>query len=152
MPVDTSALKSLDTKKIIEAIENGVKEYWDYEDDDVTLYETDGYSGEDADVGATIVFTEDIDLTEKKAIAVDFKFDGNNATDDLIIYLFKRRDDSWDDDEIAVWSATVDNNGSEDIYHFTIDESYGAGHFRFGLKSSGATTTFDCEIKGRYYQ
>ncbi len=123
-----------------------------YDEVDTKLYKTDSYGGSDADIDNTERYTDDIDLTVNTGAAIDFKFDGSGSTDDLIISLYKRRDDNWDGDEIALWSATVDNDGSEDIYHFTIGESYGAGHFRFGMKSSGSTDTFEMDAEMRQWR
>ena len=120
-----------------------------YAEADTKVYKTDGYGGSDADVDGTERFTSDIDLTLKTGAAADFKFDGSGSADDLILALYKRRDANWDGDEIKIWSATVDNDGSEDIYHYTIDPSYGAGHFRFGMKSSGGTDTFEIDVEMR---
>lgn len=123
-----------------------------YDATDTELYKTDGYGGSDADVDDTERYTDGIDLTVHTGAAIDFKFDGSGGTDDLNLYLYKRRDSSWDGDEIAIWSVTVDSDGSEDIYHFTLDESYGAGHFRFGMTSSGSTDTFEIDVEMRQWR
>ena len=123
-----------------------------YDDVDTELYQTNGYGGTDADVTNAETYTNDIDLTEKTGAAVDFQFDASGAVDDLELALYKRRDDNWDDAEIAVWSVTVSSDGSEDTYHFTIDASYGPGHYRFGMASSGATNTFDIDVEMRAYR
>lgn len=127
-------------------------ERWLYETADNELYKTDGYGGSDADVSTSVVYTDTVDLTDYLGAVVDIVFDGSDATDNLSLYLYKRRDDTWDGDEIAVWSGTITSDGSEDIYHFTIDESYGPGYFRFGLVSAGATTTFDIDAQMRRYR
>ena len=123
-----------------------------YDTTDRELYKTDSYGGSDADLDTTMRYTSDIDLTFNTGAVVDFKFDGSGATDDFVLYLYKRRDANWDGDEIAGWSGMISSDGSEDIYHFTIDETYGAGHFRFGMKSGGGTDTFDIDVEARLYR
>jgi len=129
-----------------------------YDDTDTELYKTNAYGGSDADldnttpVNDTDGYTSDINLESKMGMVIDFKFDASGSTDDLVLKLFKRRDNSWDGDEIAVTEVTVDSDGSEDIYHFTIDESFGPGHFRFSMQSAGGTDTFDIDVQGRYYR
>ena len=131
------------------------QETWQYESNDVNVYRTDGYNdpdgvaGTDADIDSTERFTDDIDLSGYEVAVIDFKFDASGATDDLTLSLYKRRDSSWDGDEIAIWSAVVPSDGSEDIYNFTITKSYGPGHYRFGMVS-GATDTFEMEATLRY--
>ncbi len=134
---------------------------YEYDGSDTELYSTGAYSGSDADLDNTAPvdntdgYTSDIDLTQKIGIVIDFKFSeagGAAGTDDLVLTLYKRRDSTWDGDEIAITSITVPNDGSEDIYSFTIDESFGAGYFRFALQSAGATNTFDINVDSRYYR
>jgi hypothetical protein len=123
-----------------------------YDESDTKLYKTDGYGGSNADLDSTERFTGDIDLTVNIGAALDFRFDGSGSTDDLILYLYKRRNSIWDGSETALWSITIANDGSESCYHFTIDESYGAGHFRFGMKSSGSTDTFEMDVEMRQWR
>ena len=123
-----------------------------YDKTDTELYRTDGYGGNDTDLDDTERYTADVDLTVKIGAAIDFKFSGSGSTDDLVLSLYKRRDEDWDGSEIALWSANITNNGSENIYHFTIDHSYGAGHFRFGMKSSGSTDTFEVDVEMREWR
>lgn len=127
------------------------RERYFYAGADQELYQTNGYGGTDPDVDITERYTSDIDLTVNLGTAIDFEFDGSGATDDLLLYLYKRRNGTWDGGEIAVWSVTVASDGSADIYHFTIDESYGAGHFRFGLASTGQTDTFEMDVQMRVW-
>lgn len=137
--------------------------YPEYEFDaaDSELYKTGAYSGTDADldntapVDATDGYTSDIDLTQKTGVVIDFKFveaGGAVGTDDVTLKLFKRRDSTWDNDEISIWEFDIPNDGSEDIFSFTIDESFGPGHYRFSLQSSGSTNTFDIDVEARYYR
>jgi len=128
-------------------------ESYKYDAADDEVYQTDGYGGTDTDVDNTERFTDDIDLTVLTGAEVDFKFDGTNATDDLILTIYKRRDGSWTGNEVAWKSAiTVANDGSETEYHYTIPEAYQAGHYRFGMKSEGATTTFEMEVSVRQWR
>lgn len=131
---------------------------YEYGGSDTELYKTNLYGGSDADLDNTAPvsdsdgYTSDIDLTQKVGCVIDFKFTGSGSTDDLVLTLYKRRDSSWDGDEMAIGSWTVDNDGSEDIYPFTIDESFGPGHYRFAMQSSGGTDTFDIDVEARYYR
>lgn len=123
-----------------------------YDGEDTELYKTDGYSGSDADIDNTEKFTSDIDLTIQLGAVIDFKFDGTNGTDNITFNLYKRRDSSWDGDEIALSTASDTNDGSEDIYTKTITESLGAGHYRFGMVSAGASTTFEMDAEMRTWR
>ena len=121
---------------------------WKYEIDPLTIYQTNGYTGTDADIAGTELFTDDIDLTEYTNAEIDFKFDANDATDDLYLHIYKRGDITWTGTELR-WKSrlVVENSGAETIYHYTIPIDYGSGHYRFGMVRSGATTTFDIEVK-----
>lgn len=131
---------------------------WEYDAADTELYQTNLYGGTDADLDNTAPvddtdgYTSDINLEQKVGCQVDFKFDASGTTDDLVLKLFKRRDNSWDGDEIEIWSQTVDSDGSEDIFTFTITPEFGAGHYRFSMQSSGATDTFDIDVEARYFR
>lgn len=120
---------------------------------DVEAYKTDGYSGNDADVDNTERFTADVDLTVNTGAKLHFKFDGTNATDDLILTIYNRNDAEWTGNEQA-WKAalTVANDGTETEYHYVIPPAYGAGHYRFGMKSEGATSTFEMEVNLRTWR
>ncbi len=128
------------------------RESYLYDKTDSELYKTDGYSGDDTDVDATERFTDNIDLTVNLGANIDIKFTGSGSTDDLVLTLYERRDANWGGSEIAIWNATVSSDGSESIYNFTIDSSYGAGHYRFGMKSSGATDTFEIDAEMRRWR
>jgi len=123
-----------------------------YSKTDTELYRTNSYGGSDTALDNTGSFTADIDLTVNIGAAIDFNFDGSGSTDDLILSLYKRRDENWNDGEIALWGITITSDGSEDVYHFTIDNSYGAGHFRFGMMSSGSTDTFEIDVEMREWR
>lgn len=97
----------------------------------------------EAQVTNTEQFTDSIDLTVATGAEVDFTFDGDNATDDLIITIYKSGANDFDGTEQAWKQAiTVSSDGSQDKYHYTIPDLYGPGWYRFGMKSEGGTTTF----------
>ena len=128
------------------------RESYLYDKSDIELYKTDGYGGRDTDVDATERFTDNINLTVSLGANIDIRFTGSGRTDDLVLSLYERRDASWSGNEIAIWNTTVRNDGRESIYNFTIDGSYGAGHYRFGMKSSGATDTFEIDAEMRQWR
>ena len=128
------------------------RESYLYDKSDIELYKTDGYGGSDTDVDATERFTDNINLTVSLGANIDIRFTGSGRTDDLVLSLYERRDASWSGNEIAIWNTTVSSDGSESIYNFTIDGSYGAGHYRFGMKSSGATDTFEIDAEMRQWR
>ena len=132
---------------------------YDYSGSDTELYQTNLYGGTDADLDNTVPvddtdgYTSNIDLTTNIGAVIDFKFDSSGTTDNLVLKLFKRRNSSWDGDEISIsGDIIVESDGTEDIYSYTIDESWGAGHYRFSLQSSGATDTFDIDVQMRTYR
>lgn len=130
------------------------KESYLYDANDTNLYKTDGYSGASADVDNTERYTADIDLTVQTGAIIDFKFDGDNGTDDLIITIYKRRDSTWGGNEIG-WKGegeTVSNDGTEKVWQYTIPENYQPGHYRFGMKSEGAATTFEMQVDMRTWR
>jgi hypothetical protein len=130
--------------------------HYNYDGSDTELYSTNIYGGTDADldnstpVDDTDGYTSDIDLTSKIYATIDFKFDASGATDDLVLTLYRRRDSSWDNDEIAIFSITIESDGSEDIFSFLIDSTFGPGHYRFAMQSSGPADTFDIDVQARY--
>ena len=128
------------------------RESYLYDKTDTELYKTDGYGGSDTDVDTTERFTEDIDITVRLGANIDFRFTGSGGADDIALSLYKRRDANWTGNEAAIWSATVASDGSEGVYNFTIDRSYGAGHYRFGMKSSGSTDTFEMDVEMRQWR
>jgi len=124
-----------------------------YDDSDTNIYKTDGYGGSHTDVDSTERFTDSIDLTMNTGCQVDFKFDGNNSTDDWTLKIYKRRDSSWTGNEV-LWKVaiTISNDGTEKIYHYTIPEDFQAGHYRFGMQSAGSTTTFEMQVDIRQWR
>ena len=116
-----------------------------YDQSDTVIYRTS-----DTDIDDTERFTDDIDLTELTGASVDFEYTPSDATNDLEIVVYNRRDSSWDGNERA-WKSTitVPNDGNVHLYHYTIPEDYQAGHYRFGMKSSGSTTSFDMQVSIR---
>lgn len=118
------------------------------------LYQTDAFSGTDADldntapVDETDGYTSDIVLTDDMIAALSFEFLGNNSTDDLVLTLFKRVKSTWTDNEIALWSVTISNDGSQDVYTgMEIGEhrGFGPGTYRVAMQSSDSNTTFDMD-------
>lgn len=113
------------------------RERYFYAEADEELYRTDGYGGTDPDIdNITPRFTSDIDLTANLGASVDFLFDGSGAAGDLLLYLYKKNAGSWESGVIAIRDIAVTNDGTEHTYHFTIDESYGAGYYAFMMMSS----------------
>ncbi len=141
-------ISTLKTEEVI----GMARESYLYDKTDTELYKTDGYGGSDTDVDATERFTDNIDLTVNLGANIDIKFTGSGSTDDLVLSLYRRCDASWGGSEIAIWNATVNSDGTESIYNFTMDGSYGAGHYRFGMKSTGATDTFEIDVEMRQWR
>lgn len=131
----------------------------------VTMYQTDAYGGGDDDVGATEKFThasgESIDLlsdfnTEDSGISAAgiVKFieaGGATGTDNFVINLYRRHNNSWTGNELPLRTTTVTNPGvasgdQEQPYEIGIASTDGPGHYRIGLKSAGSTNTFDVEV------
>lgn len=126
------------------------KESYLIDPDDTNIYKTDGYGGSHTDVDNTERFTDDIDLSVNTGAVVDFLYDGSDGTDDLVLTLYKRRNSSWAGNEHAWKSAiTVDSDGTEKTYSYTIPGLYDVGHYRFGMKSDGAATTFEIQVDYR---
>jgi len=123
---------------------------YDYDSSNTSIYRTDGYGGADLDVGATERFTATLDLTEKVFAVCELKFDGSGATDDLRLRCFRSLDDSWDGDELEILSTTIESDGSEDLWSLTIGPDFGPGYYRFGLKSTGSTDTFEIDFAARF--
>ncbi|NOY63049.1 MAG: hypothetical protein GXP10_07855 [Gammaproteobacteria bacterium] len=119
------------------------------------LYKTNLYGGADADIDNTGPvngsdgYTSNINLTVKLFSTIDFTFTGNNATDDLIIELFRSTVSTWNGNEIAVDSFQISNPGVEAVYSYVIGPSHGPGYYRFSMQSAGATTLFDMDVMQR---
>jgi len=123
---------------------------YQYDAASTNLYRTNLYSGANPDVGSTQQFSADIDLTQKLFAACELKFDASGATDDLRVSLYRRLDSVWDGDELELFATTIDSDGSEDLWSFTLGPDLGPGHYRFGLKSSGSTDSFDIDLNARF--
>lgn len=123
---------------------------YSYDGSSTHPYRTNAYGGSDPDVGTTERFTADIDLTQKLFAVCHLTFDASGATDDLKLRLFRSLDGSWDGDELEILSTTIDSDGSEDLWSFTIGPDFGPGHYHLGLKSSGSTDTFDIDLAVRF--
>jgi len=122
---------------------------YQYDGSSTNIYRTNAYSGTDADVDSTVRFTADIDLTQKVFAVCELKFDASGATDDLKLSLYRSLDNAWDGDELEILSITIDSDGSEDFWSMTLGPDFGPGHYRFGLKSSGSTDTFEIDFNIR---
>lgn len=116
------------------------------------LYKTTSFGGTDSlldntsPVDETDGYTSDIDLTNNEQANLSFEFLGNNSTDDLILTLYKRVKAAWVGTEIAIWSVTIPNDGSQDIYTgLEIGEhrGFGAGVYRVAMQSEAGNTTFN---------
>lgn len=124
---------------------------------DEELYQTDLYGGTDADLDNTAPvddadgYTSNIDLTDNMYANINIKFLATGATDDLVLNIFRRRDSSWDGDEIALAPITVDSDGSEDIFNLDLGphKGFGPGIYRISMQSSGVTDTFDADVQMR---
>lgn len=127
---------------------------WLYDETDAVIFQSVGYGGVNGPLTATEQFTPTINLTEKKNAKLEFKFDATGATDNLTLSLYTSNDGDpagWTGNEIAVWSTNIANDGNEHEYSFTIDDSWGAGYYRFGMQSAGATDTFQIQVAIRYF-
>ena len=124
-----------------------------YDRNDIQLYKTAGYGGSDADIDDVEHFGANIDLTVNSGAVVDIVFDGSNDMDDLILGIYRRRDDDWQGVERAIGTPImVSNDGTESIYNLAIGKSYGPGNYRIGMRSSGTNTTFDILMQTRSYR
>ena len=118
--------------------------------DTAVVYQTDAYSGADADV-TTIVYTDNIDLATNgyEGAQVQIKFDGNNATDDLVVTVLASLSSSHDTDEVYVNYFSLDHGGNETIYTFIVKD---LAHFYLGLARAGTSTSFDIEVSYRAWR
>jgi hypothetical protein len=107
-----------------------------------------------ASVAGTEIFSDVKNLKTAgwTGFSVDITFDGDNATDDLDLKLYKRITDStFVGTEIAKATITITSDGSVDIYNFEfMPRDSGPGYYRYGLVRSGSSTTFTvtavCEL------
>ena len=118
--------------------------------DAVSVYQTNLYSGGDADV-TTIVYTDNIDMVTSgyEGAQISVKFDADNATDDLVVTVYAALSSSHDTDEMAVNSFVLDNDGTEMIYTIVVKD---LAHFYLGLARSGTSTTFDIDVSYRAWR
>jgi hypothetical protein len=123
---------------------------YSYDGSSTSLYRTNAYGGTDPIVAISERFTADIDLTQKVCAVCELKFDAGGSTDDLKVSLYRSLDAAWDGDELPILSITIDSDGSEDLWSFTIGPDFGPGHYHFGLKSSGTTDSFDIDFAARF--
>ena len=123
---------------------------YSYDYSSTVLYRTNTYGGTDPIVATSERFTNDIDLTQKVYAVCEIKFHAGGSTDDLKVNLYRRLDNNWDGDELAIFSTLVDSDGTEDFWSFTIGPDFGPGHYHFGLKSSGTADSFDIDFTTRF--
>ncbi|MBN1508736.1 MAG: hypothetical protein JW955_17945 [Sedimentisphaerales bacterium] len=121
-----------------------------YDASSTNLYRTDAYSGADPDVGTTMRFSADLDLTESLFAICEIKFDAANVVGDLIVTLYRRLDGSWDGDELEILRTTIDSDGSEDLWSIALGPDFGPGHYRFGLLCSSENDSFDVDLNARF--
>lgn len=114
------------------------------------IYQTNLYGGGDADV-TTIVYTDNVDLETNgyEGAVINVKFDGDNATDDLIVTVLSSMSSSHDTDEVSVNYFVLENDGTEMIYTFIVKD---LAHFYLGLYRSGTSTTFDVDVSYRAWR
>lgn len=104
-------------------------------------------------VAGTEIFTTVLELISRwQNVSFDVNFDGDNATDDLIIKIYKRiTDDTFTGNETARRTITVTSDGSADDFSFEIlKEDMGPGYYRLGMVRSGSATTFTITTKYQY--
>jgi len=122
---------------------------------EVEVYSTDAYSGSDTDVDATERYGVDINLTANVQFGMDIKLveiGGASGTDNVLMTVYSRRDNTWDGDEQKIDEKEYTNDGSEDIFRYVIDAlKTGFGHYRVSFQATpGGTNTFDLDAQGYY--
>ncbi len=140
--------------RINTAIRMSATRRWSYDATDDVIFQSVGYGGVNGPLTATEQYIPTIDLSARKNAKLEFKFDATGNTDQLTLSLYTSNDGDpagWTGNEIAVWTGNVANDGAEHEYSFTIDDSWGAGYFRFGMQSAGATDTFQMQVSLRYF-
>lgn len=112
--------------------------------DATTVYQTNAYSGSDADV-TTIVYTDNIDLETSgyEGAQIRVTYDGDNATDNFIVTVYAALTSSHDTDEGSTHYFSFPGSSSEKIYTIVIKDF---AHFYLGLARSGTSTTFDVDV------
>lgn len=118
--------------------------------DATVVYQTNLYGGADGDV-TTLVYTDNIDFVTNgyEGAQIQVKFDGDNATDTLNVYVYAALSSSHDTDEITMNQFILANDGTEMIYTFIVKD---LAHFYLGLVRSGTSTTFDVEVSYRAWR
>ena len=112
---------------------------------EVVLAETNGYGGAVADVNSVYAYTSDIDLETNGyyGIWLTLEHDSSGTTDDIVLSYFASYDGT-NFDDVPLWSVTCDSDGSDDQQTFAFFPA--PPHGRIGVKSTGATDTFDYQI------
>jgi hypothetical protein len=123
-----------------------------YDEDDSQIYATSAYSGSDPDIDDTEQFSENIDHTVKTGSMVDIEYTPSDATNNLLITVHKSRDGVFDGTENPWKSFTIENDGGPHVEPYTIPDTWAAGVYRLGMKSSGPTTTFGLRIRFRSWR
>ena len=122
--------------------------------DAVTLASTNTYGGATADLAADQAYdyTADIDLETAgwNGIFVTLERDSAGTTDNIIFSIFGSLDGTtFDDDEIYSVTVTA-TTGADRQISFMIPDM--PPHSRIGVKTSGATDTFDYRISYRPFR
>lgn len=120
-----------------------------YSVSEVTLAQTTGYGGSDAQASTTVyTYTGDIDLETNGyyGMWITIQASATNATDDLVISYFASYDGTnFDSAGSEFWTVQQDAQvtpGSQTTFQMFPAPPHG----RLGLKSSAGNTTFDYQI------
>ena len=115
--------------------------------DEANIYQTDGYTGSDADIDGTERFTSDIDLETSgyEGVQVHIKYDASGTTDNLVCAVYGSLDGT-NYSDFPIKSIVFDNNAGVETEVSFILKDY--QHFRIGFVRSGSTDTFelDCDV------
>jgi len=114
---------------------------------ETTYLSTDGYGGATPDLAADQAYDlgADIDLETNGyyGVWVFLEHDSSGTTDDIIISYFGSYDGT-NFDDVELWSATAESDGSDDQLSWLIYPA--PPHGKLGVKTSGTTDTFDYQI------
>lgn len=126
-------------------------ESWLYDNTDTRLYQTSAFTGSDATVEATEVYTSSFDLTKRTVATIDLNISpvSGNSVDDFSLSFYRRRSDSLTIYDAAISTVTIANAGASVRYSTVLDKTDGPGWYRLGMKSAGSTTEFDVDIQMR---
>jgi len=114
---------------------------------ETTYLQTDGYGGATADLSndGFYDYGADIDLETNGyyGVWVFLEHDSSGTTDDIIISYFGSYDGT-NFDDVELWSATAESDGSSEQLSWLIYPA--PPHGRIGVKTNGSTDTFDYQI------